>query len=83
MADLLPKWITKRYILLWRKFGNDSFSYEDAKKLLKEKDERMISIALSALKRAGWVEVTKNPDDKRKGLYKLKYPDEVFKEVKV
>ena len=83
MSNLVPRWITKRYIKLLKKYGYKEFRYNDAKKLLKEKDERMISIALSELGRADWIKKEKDPKDKRKSIYQLRRPEQIFKEVDV
>jgi type I restriction enzyme M protein len=54
---------------------NNSFTFEDACKVLKEKfedDENQTKIILSELKKGGYLEVSKNPEDKREKIYKLK-----------
>ena len=55
MIDPLPKWIMKAYSKLWIKFKNKEFNHEDASMTLN--DDKMISIILSDLKKAGWLEV--------------------------
>ena len=44
-------------------------------------DGRMVSVILSEMRKAGWLEVRLDPEDARKRLYKLKAPDEVVKEI--
>ena len=44
-------------------------------------DGRMVSVILSEMRKAGWLEVRLDPEDARKRLYKLKAPDEVVKET--
>jgi len=41
----------------------------------------MISIILSDLKKAGWLEVRLDPNDSRKRLYKLISPEDALKEI--
>jgi len=78
MVEPLPKWIMKRYAKLWKAFDSKDFSFERAVVILKEKDNRVIGIILSELKKAGWVNIKKDPNNARKRLYKLKSPDEAI-----
>lgn len=71
MLKIPPKWILKRYAILWKKFGEKKFSFENAQEALNE-DARVISLFLSELNKAGWIEkIEPHPDDARKRLYKL------------
>ncbi len=79
MVKPIPKWIMHRYAVLWQELGSRSFSYQDAFSVL-EKDS-MLSIALSQLRRSGWLEITFNPDDARKRLYTLKDPKQAVEEM--
>ena len=81
MTDPLPKWIQTRYALLWNRFKEKSFSHEDATNFIKEKKE-VISVFLSDLKKAGWLDIKLDQNDSRKRMYKLKSPDEAIKEMK-
>lgn len=78
MVKHLPEWAFVRYAKLWSKFKNKDFSYEEAKNLLKEKTA--MSVLLSELKDAGWIEVKLNPQDTRKRIYKLKNPEKAVQE---
>jgi hypothetical protein len=69
MVKPLSKWILKAYSKLLTKFKNKEFNNEDASKALN--DNKMVSIILSDLKKAGWLEVILDPSDSRKRLYKL------------
>ena len=80
MTEPLPKWVMQRYSILWKKFGDKQFSHEQASRILKD-NEQVVSVFLSDLKRAGWLEVTLNPKDSRKRMYKLKRPEEAVKEI--
>jgi DNA-binding transcriptional regulator PaaX len=72
----LPTWLKERYVLLWKHTKGKSFTYGEALKILKEKDERRLSITLSRLNKSGWLEVSIDPKDSRKRIYKLKLPEE-------
>ncbi len=80
MISPLPKWIMQRYAKLWNEFRDEPFSHEQAVKFLKDK-EQVVSVFLSDLKKAGWLEVTLNPKDTRIRLYKLKEPNQAVKEM--
>lgn len=79
MAENIPTWLMKRYAKMWKKFHDKPFSYEDVFSLLNEKDT--ISVILSELRKAGWLEAKLNPEDTRKRIYVLKKPDKVINDV--
>jgi hypothetical protein len=79
MVEPLSKWIMKAYSKLWTKFKNKEFNHDEASKTLN--DEKMISIILSELKKAGWLDIRLHPEDSRKRLYKLISPEEAAKEM--
>ena len=79
MAEPLPKWIMKAYSKLWTKFKNKEFNHDEASKTLN--DDKMVSIILSELKQAGWLEIRLHPEDSRKRLYKLISPEEATREM--
>lgn len=79
MTKPLPKWIMQRYSALWNKFKDKEFNHEEAFKTL-DKD-KMLSIVLSELRQAGWLEMKLDPDDARKRIYKLKSPEQAVKEM--
>ncbi|MBI5229625.1 hypothetical protein HY991_05925 [Candidatus Micrarchaeota archaeon] len=81
MTEPLPKWIMRRYSLLWNAFGDKEFSREDAFKAWN--NDSMANVVLSALRRAGWLEVDFDPGDARKRVYRLKSPEESVREMKV
>ena len=81
MSEPLPKWIMKRYAKLWKSFSNKEFNFDKANEILKEKDSRVIGIILAELKKSGWVDVKKDPDNGRRRLYRLKKPEGVIKEI--
>jgi hypothetical protein len=81
MTEPLPRWIMKRYSILWNKFKDKEFTHKKATEALKEKDERIVSLFLSDLKKYGWLEVRLDPQDSRIRLYKLKEPNDAVKEM--
>ncbi len=78
-TGVLPKWITKRYAILWQKYRSDEFTYEDAKSTLGGGE--FLNVVLSELRRNGWLTVRLNPADSRKRIYQLKMPDNIFREI--
>ena len=79
MTEPLPKWIQKRYAILWNKFGEKEFTFQQALKVLN--DSSGINVFLSDLRKAGWMKVTIVDEDTRKRTYKLKKPEEALKEM--
>ena len=79
MTDPLPKWIQKRYAILWNKFKDNEFSFEQSEKLLGSNNG--INVFFSDLRKAGWVFVSFNPEDSRKRIYKLKNPERALWEM--
>jgi len=79
MTHPLPKWIMQRYSTLWNRFGEREFSYDEASRSLNETNA--VSVLLSGLKRAGWLETRLNPKDSRKRIYKLKSPEQAVREM--
>lgn len=81
MTEAIPKWLMKRYSKLWKKFKETTFTFEQALTSLKEKDERILSVVLSDLKKYGWIDLTLDPKDGRKRIYKLKEPNKIIEEL--
>ncbi|MAH07589.1 hypothetical protein CMI38_05070 [Candidatus Pacearchaeota archaeon] len=80
MSQPIPKWLQERYALLLKEFGDREFTFGLARKLLKKDQEKIVSISLSKLKKAGWLEIIRlDPNDSRKRYYKLKTLNEIFK----
>jgi len=79
MTKPLPKWIQTRYATLWNKFKEKDFTFEQAEKVLK--DNKGINVFFSDLRKAGWLEVNFNEEDTRKRIYKLKNPEQGFREL--
>lgn len=79
MTEPLPKWIQERYALLWTKFRDKEFTFEQADRILKGK--KGINVFFSDLRKAGWVSVELSKTDTRKRVYRLKTPNEAFEEM--
>lgn len=83
MVKLLPKWVMKRFLLLHDKVKNKKFDFEEAASILKKEigdDKPIVSLILSDLRKAGWLEIGINQQDARKREYSLKAPETVFRE---
>ena len=78
--EVAPAWLVKRYMKLWDKFKDKDFSFEDAKKTLKE-DNNFLSVILSEMKKEGWLTLELDPEDARKRLYRLIPLEEVMKKT--
>ena len=58
MKSEMAEWIDRRYDILWEKFGEKTFRFEDAAKVLKEKNkdnEEQVPVFLSQLRKAGFL----------------------------
>jgi type I restriction enzyme M protein len=80
----LAKWLGLRYTALWETFGNSSFRFEEAVKVLadKSKDRREdVSAILSELRKAGWLLTEMDQQDARKKIYRLKSKTEDVREA--
>ena len=79
MTKPIAKWLQERYALLLNKLGDKEFNFNIAKKILKKDQTKIVSIILSELKKAGWIEITKlDPKDSRKRYYKLNKLENIF-----
>jgi hypothetical protein len=70
----LPNWLKNKYILLWKATKGKKFTFDEALKILQEKDERRLSVSLSRLSKTGWLKIDIDPQDSRKRIYQLKEP---------
>lgn len=87
MSDiqLLPKWIMKRYLILWNKFRNNEFTFEEANSLLatlkKPDNKKIVALFLAELRKSGWLIVNFDPLDTRRRIYRLKPYEDIFNDV--
>ncbi len=82
MISPIPKWVWKRYALLWKKFKDKPFTFEQAQKELKYIDRNVISVMFNELKNAGWIAVSLGEGDSRKRVYNLPHPLKIVESVK-
>jgi len=76
----LPKWVMKVYADLWVMFEEKPFLFNNAVQELDIPKERM-SVIISELNKAGWLDVEINKKDTRKRKYFLKKPDNIIKQM--
>lgn len=84
IAAELPNWVEKRYSILWDSFGKDSFTLDEAAKVLAEKNRDSsdeVPVFLSELRKAGWLKSELDPVDARRRIYSLKSRTEMVKGV--
>jgi type I restriction enzyme M protein len=80
---MIPKWLDRRYEILWEGFQSSPFRFEDAATILKEKihdSEDQINVLLSELRKAGMLSVEFDPQDARKRIYKLHSKEKIISE---
>jgi len=71
----LPKWLEIRYSVLWDVFRDGEFRFEDAAKVLMERNKdawEQVPVFLSELRKAGWLLVESDSKDARVKVYRLK-----------
>lgn len=81
---MIPKWLDKRYEVLWESFESSPFRVEDASRVLRERfddSEDQINVILSELRKEGFLKVEFDPADARKRIYQLKSREEVISEA--
>ena len=82
MIQPLPKWLMQRYAKLWLTFRENQFEYQQAKKARSEKNDKLLLVVISDLKKHGWLAVEQNPEDKRKSVYSLTSPNKAVEEIR-
>jgi type I restriction enzyme M protein len=79
MKSEIPEWIERRYTILWDSFGDKTFRFEDAAKLLMDKNKdawEQVPVFLSELRKAGFLLVESDVRDARQKLYSLQNRNE-------
>ena len=74
MKSDIPEWIERRYEILWDSFGDKTFRFEDAAKVLMDKNKdawEQVPVFLSQLRKAGFLLVESDARDARQKLYRL------------
>ena len=82
MVSPIPKWVWKRYALLWKKFEDKPFTFDQAQKELKYLDRNTLSVLFNELRIAGWITVSLKEEDSRKREYHLINPTQVVENTK-
>ncbi len=84
-VQLLPKWVMRRYLVLWDSFKNKEFGFDEALRILsnlpKPDDKKIVALFLSELRKAGWLEVKFDPEDARRRKYRLHPYEKIFEIV--
>jgi type I restriction enzyme M protein len=84
MSKDIPSWVGRRYEILWEAFSGSTFRFEDAAKVLMERNKdawEQVPVFLSELRKAGLLLVESDARDARQKLYRLKGRDEAFRET--
>jgi DNA-binding MarR family transcriptional regulator len=71
----LKNWLKRRYLDLLNNFKDNSFTFEEAVEFLSKRfnDTReQVKVILSEFNKAGVLEITENPEDRREKIYRLK-----------
>jgi len=80
---LIQDWLKRRYELLINNFGENPFRFEEASKLLEEKNkdqQKEVPVFLSELRKAGLLRVESDPNDARKKIYRMVPEERLSKE---
>ena len=77
----MAKWLTKRYAILWKELKDKKFEFDEAKQILKEDNDKRLSVILSDFRKNGWLEVELHPETSRKRIYKLRSPEAAIIEI--
>jgi len=80
----VPEWVERRRRILWEAFGGSTFRFEDAAKVLMDKNKdawEQVPVFLSELRKAGLLIVESDVRDARQKLYMLKDREEVLRET--
>jgi type I restriction enzyme M protein len=83
MSRDIPSWVGRRYEILLDAFGGSTFRFEDAAKVLMERNKdawEQVPVFLSELRKADLLVVESDVKDARQKLYRLKSKDEGFEE---
>jgi type I restriction enzyme M protein len=84
MSKDIPSWVGRRYKILWEAFSGSTFRFEDAAKVLMDKNRdawEQVPVFLSELRKAGLLLVESDVRDARQKLYRLQSRDETFRKT--
>ncbi|MEA3431911.1 MAG: class I SAM-dependent DNA methyltransferase [candidate division WOR-3 bacterium] len=80
----IRKWLDERYKILWESFLGNSFGFDEAVQVLRDKihdPPEQVNVILSELRKAGLLNVQFHPKDARKRIYMLKSKTEMISET--
>lgn len=80
----IRKWLDERYKILWESFGGNSFGFDEAVQVLRDKihgPPEQVNVILSELRKGGLLNVQFHPEDARKRIYTLKSTIEMISET--
>jgi len=80
----IRKWLDERYKILWESLGGNSFGFDEAVQILRDKihdPPEQVNVILSELRKAGLLNVQFHPKDARKRIYMLKSKTEMISET--
>ena len=83
MSKDVPEWVERRRRILWDAFGDGTFRFEDAARVLLERNKdawEQVPVFLSELRRAGLLVVESDVRDARQKLYRLRGEAKEFEE---
>ena len=72
-----PAWIIARYSRIWYLKKDSTFTFEWYLNNI-EDDTKIGLVVISRLRKMGWIATEINPRDKRKSIYKLIRPEQIF-----
>ena len=84
MSKDIPSWVGRRYEILWEAFSGSTFRFEDAAKVLMDKNRdawEQVPVFLSELRKAGLLLVESDVRDARQKLYRLQSRNEAFRKT--
>lgn len=73
----IPNWLAAKYSLLHLSRGVEAFDFEEAKKIFKLEDKRVVSIILTQLRNRGFLISWRDSVDPRRKFFKLISPENV------
>lgn len=80
-VEPLPKWVMKKYSIIWNKFQEKEFTYKNILSLFNKENINVIRTLIAQLRKSGWLSVRLDSKDSRIRVYKLKDPAEAIKEM--
>src|SRR3972149_1934069 len=78
MKSDVPDWVERRYEILWASFADKTFRFEDAAKILMDKNKdpwEQVPVFLSELRKAGFLSAESDARDARQKVYRLQSRD--------